>query len=1190
MRLKALEVQGFKTFPDKTKLNFTEGITAVVGPNGSGKSNISDAIRWVLGEQSAKALRCSKMEDVIFNGTKQRKKTGYAQVTLSFENKDRQLQYDGDEVAVTRRYYRSGNSEYLINNTAVRLQDIHELFMDTGLGRDGYSMIGQGKIDSIVATKGEDRREIFEEAAGISKFRYKKSEAERRLAKAEENLVRLRDILSELEGRVGPLKVQSEKAKAFIEYDEEKRGLEIALWLRTLDKSAASVREQEDKLAVANAQYNEAESDIEKIAAEIEESYNSQNKLTAKIDEMRQSISENEEQSSEKRSEANVLKNDIRHNEETAERIRSDISELSKSGEELESEIDRKNAKIEEFNAVLSLQGEKEKKYTEELLQLKTGESDSADKIEQINSILAELAVNVSDAKIEYMTSMSAINDLNARTEVLENTMKAKLSQITTLDNIISDYEKMKKDCENNADEILKEKNEVQQKIAARRQEYAKLKDKTDKTYLSAQQTLGKARMLEDLERNLEGFTHSVKIVMREAKKGTLSGICGPVSRVLKTVPEYNTAIEIALGAAMQNIVTVNDNDAKAAISYLKQHDGGRATFLPMSSIKGRKLNESGLEDCKGFVGIAAELCSCEDCYTDILLNLLGRTVVADNLDRAVDIAKKYAYRFRIVTLDGQVVNAGGSLTGGSLSKNAGLFGRASEIENLKKQSAQILKQADSLSEQLKGEDEAVEMLEKKVSTLSEQLSVAQGDKVKLEAEIRSRLTELDSTKTALNEAQNEKESSVSKMNRLTAQMEKARNELDAYQKEISENEEKAKLLTGSKDELVKKREDLSEKLQQIRLEILTTEKDIAAANSEKENALLRKNTAQERIMSDKAEITLLGEKNAELLSRINSLESEADELKKKAETEKKAIDSFSSQKLVYEQNAAQLRQKEREKQTERETVSGEIARLEERRANLQKQYDDTVNKLWEEYNLTKREAEANASKIDDPAKAQKRLNELKQKIKSLGTVNVSAIEEYKEVSERYDFLSVQTGDVEKSKSELLHLINDLTKQMREIFIDRFNQINKNFSETFTELFGGGKASLSLSDPENVLSAGIEISVEPPGKIVSHIELLSGGEKALVAIALYFAIMKVRPSPFCVMDEIEAALDDVNVYRFAEYLRRMNDKTQFICITHRRGTMEEADVLYGVTMQDQGISKLLELKASEIEQKLGMKT
>ncbi|MBQ8134065.1 MAG: chromosome segregation protein SMC [Clostridia bacterium] len=1189
MRLKALEVQGFKTFPDKTKLNFTEGITAVVGPNGSGKSNISDAIRWVLGEQSAKALRCSKMEDVVFNGTQQRKKTGYAQVTLSFDNTDRTLQFNGDEVAITRRYYRSGNSEYLINNTAVRLQDIHELFMDTGLGRDGYSMIGQGKIDSIVATKGEERREIFEEAAGISKFRYKKAEAERRLDRTEENLVRLRDIMTELEGRVEPLRVQSEKAKAYLAYAEEKKGLEIALWLKTLDKSAAAVREQEDKLAIANAQYNDAVATLEQIQQESETIFEKQNGFTMQIEELRRSISESGEAANENRSRAAVLKGDIKHNTDTAERIRNDILSFEDSGKQLISEIEEKTKEIEQLNLQLAKQNEELEKLTEELLRLRTGESNSADKIAEINASLAELTAKASDAKVKYMTSSSSINELTGRMEVVENTIKARRSQIETLENIITDYRKMGEDCKNNIEEIKSEQSENAKQTEEQKRICADLKAQADRLELSAQQLSGKARMLEDLERNLEGFAQSVKIIMREAKKGMLSGIHGPVSRVIKTPSQYSTAIEIALGAAMQNIVTENDNDAKRAIAYLKQTKGGRATFLPMSTIKGRELNESGLERCEGFVGIAAELCSCEDCYRGILLNLLGRIVVAENLDRAVEIAKKYSYRFRVVTLDGQVVNAGGSLTGGSLTKNAGLLGRASEIEKLKKQAVETKNKAKEGFDRLAEEQEKLAKLEETAKHSGQELSTAQGDLIKLEAEIRSRNTELEATEKSLQEIQGERESSVEKMNELTQAMEEARKELDTYQKAISENEETARKLTGSKDELVKERENLSERMQEIRLQILTTEKDITAAESDIENAKLRRSGADEKIRLGHEEIESINKKNEELKSEIEELEVKAEELAKSAEEKNSEIQKLNTERTGLDKRSAELRQLERDKTSEREKVSGELARLEERRANMQKQYDDITSKLWEEYELTKKEAEKNAAVIEDVGKAQRRLAELKQKIRGLGTVNVSAIEEYKEVSERYEFMSVQIGDVEKSKSELLHLINDLTKQMREIFIDRFNLINKNFSETFVELFGGGKALLSLSDPENVLTTGVDISVEPPGKIVSHIELLSGGEKALVAIALYFAIMKVSPAPFCVMDEIEAALDDVNVYRFAEYLRRMNDKTQFICITHRRGTMEEADVLYGVTMQDRGISKLLELKASEIEQKLGMK-
>ena len=1161
----------------------------MVGPNGSGKSNISDAIRWVLGEQSAKALRCSKMEDVVFNGTQQRKKTGYAQVTLSFDNTDRTLQYNGDEVAITRRYYRSGNSEYLINNTAVRLQDIHELFMDTGLGRDGYSMIGQGKIDSIVATKGEERREIFEEAAGISKFRYKKAEAERRLDRTEENLVRLRDIMTELEGRVEPLRIQSEKAKAYLAYAEEKKGLEIALWLKTLDKSAAAVREQEDKLAVASAQYNDAVATLEKIQQESETIFDKKNGFSAQIDELRRSISESVDAANENRSHAAVMKGDVKHNTDTVERIRNEILSFEDSGKQLISEIEEKTKAIENLNLQLVKQNEELEKLTQELLRLRTGESDSADKIAEINSSLAELTAKASDAKVKYMTSSSSISELTERMEVVENTIKARRSQIETLENIITDYQKMSDDCKKNIQEIKAEQSANEKQTEEQKRICANIKAQADKLELSAQQLSGKVRMLEDLERNLEGFAHSVKIIMREAKRGTLSGIHGPVSRVIKTPSEYSTAIEIALGAAMQNIVTESDSVAKRAIAYLKQNNGGRATFLPMSTIKGRELNESGLERCEGFVGIAAELCSCEDCYRGILLNLLGRIVVAENLDRAVEIAKKYSYRFRVVTLDGQVVNAGGSLTGGSLTKNAGLLGRASEIEKLKKQAVETKNKAKEDFDRLASEQKKLGELEESAKRSGEELSTAQGDMIKLEAEIRSRNTELETTEKSLQETQTERESSVEKMNELTQAMEEARKELDSYRKAISENEEKARKLTGSKDELVTERENLSERMQEIRLQILTTEKDITSAESEIENAKFRRSGADEKIRLGREEIEAINKKNEELKVEIEQSEAKAEELAKSAEEKNSEIEKLNTECTGLDKRLAELRQLERDKTSEREKVSGELARLEERRTNLQKQYDDITSKLWEEYELTKKEAEKNATEIEEVGKAQRRLAELKQKIRGLGTVNVSAIEEYKEVSERYEFMSVQIGDVEKSKTELLHLINDLTKQMREIFIDRFNLINKNFSETFVELFGGGKASLSLSDPENVLTTGVDISVEPPGKIVSHIELLSGGEKALVAIALYFAIMKVSPAPFCVMDEIEAALDDVNVYRFAEYLRRMNDNTQFICITHRRGTMEEADVLYGVTMQDRGISKLLELKASEIEQKLGMK-
>lgn len=1189
MLLKSLELQGFKTFPDKTKLEFTSGITAVVGPNGSGKSNISDAIRWVLGEQSPKTLRCSKMEDVVFNGTQSRKKTGFAQVTLTIDNADRALQFDKDEIAVTRRYYRSGTSEYLINNTVVRLQDIHELFMDTGLGRDGYSMISQGKIDSIVASKSEDRREIFEEAAGISRFRYRKADAERRLDKTEDNLVRLRDIISELEGRVEPLRIQSEKAKAYLKYAEEKRGLEIGLWLKTIEKSSRILREQEDKISAAQSQYEESQTTLDRIRNETEEIFSKQSELALKIDSLRNSISSFEEDSAQKRSEVSVFENDITHNRATLERIASDIEGMKKDSRFIDEEVEKKQGIIEEKQDALRISQQKLDTYLEELNSLKDDETQSSGKLSEINSMLSKLSAETADAKVKYMTSNTTSDEIKARALTTENNIKAKTSEVETLGTIISDYENMLKECDEKIVSLTNAENGYKMRLEKRTSVCEQLKQQTEKLRLDSEQLFRKAKLLEDLERNLEGFAHSVKTVMREAKNGGLSGIHGPVSRVIKVPSEYSVAIETALGAAMQNIVTETEQDAKKAIAFLKRRDGGRATFLPINTIKSRDLNEQGLESCGGFLGIASQLCSCEPCYKGILGSLLGRIVIAEDIDAAVIIAKKYGYRFRIVTLDGQVVNAGGSLTGGSLAKSAGFLGRVSEIEKIKQQAADMQNKCDESAQKLK---EANEQRSKALADLSGtqgELYTAQSDKVKIEAEKNSRTTEMENAKKILAELKNEYVSSQDRLKSLEAAAKQYESFIREQNEKTAALEKQIEEITGSRDTFQKKREQLTEKLQELRLSMVTVEKDIEAARADISSSNNRKASALEKISALNAEAKRIGEQNEELLKRIDNLKQEAEQLTQKAKKTQEDIQSETQKRMELEARSSQLRQSEREETSKRELIGGELARLEEKKQNLQNEYDTIISKLWEEYELTKREAEEVAPQIEEVGKAQRRLSELKQKIRSLGSVNVSAIEEYKEVSERYEFLKEQIDDVENSKAELLKLISSLTKQMQELFVERFNLINENFKKTFTELFGGGHGSLSLTDPENVLTTGIDISVEPPGKIVSHIELLSGGEKALVAIALYFAIMKVSPAPFCVMDEIEAALDDVNVDRFAQYLRRMNDRTQFICISHRRGTMEEADVLYGVTMQDRGISKLLQLKSTEIEQKLGMK-
>ena len=705
---------------------------------------------------------------------------------------------------------------------------------------------------------------------------------------------------------------------------------------------------------------------------------------------------------------------------------------------------------------------------------------------------------------------------------------------------------------------------------------------------LDVKEHMRKISFLENLERNLEGFSKSVKTVVNAQSHGKVHGICGPVSRVISVPKEYGVAIETALGSAMQNIVTETDEDAKRAIRYLKSVDGGRATFLPLNTIKPRELRENGLEDCYGFVGVAANLCSCDNKYNGILYSLLGKIVIAEDLNCATTIAKKYSYRFKIVTLDGQVVNAGGSLTGGSLNRNTGLLSRANEIETLKKQTAvleQKSKDAENRSVEISREYSAFEA---QLLGSRADLSNLRQDLVRLEAEKRACDNELANAGASVENSMNEITNCRRRIETLEKDKNSAKQLLVELNKKILAAEEKVNELTGSRAELTKKREEISLQLQNLRLEIVSSQKDIDALNSDIVFAKSTGNENLERKAELNQEIERIKSVILEKTELINCTNAEIEELIANQNERSKAIEKINADREQLEKRSAEIRTIERDKTSERETSGRELARLEERKINIQKQYDDIISKLWEEYELTRREAEDCAVEIDDSKQAQRRLNELKQKIRSLGNVNVSAIEEYKEVSERYEFMSAQVNDVEKSKKEIEKLITDLTKQMKEVFVESFDQINKNFTYTFKELFGGGTASLSLADPENILTSGIDILVHPPGKIVINLEALSGGEKALVAIALYFAIMKVRPAPFCVMDEIEAALDDVNVYRFAAYLRRMTDNTQFILITHRRGTMEEADVLYGVTMQDEGISKLLELRSTEVAEKLGI--
>lgn len=1188
MILKALEMQGFKSFPDKTVLEFNKGITAVVGPNGSGKSNISDAVRWVLGEQSTKTLRGSKMEDVIFSGTDVRKAKGFAEVTLRLDNTDRSLNKDSDEVSVTRRYYRSGDSEYLVNGESARLRDVNELFMDTGLGRDGYSIVGQGKIADMVSPKASERRDMLEEAAGISHFRYRRGDAIKRLAQAEENLVRLRDILSELESRVGPLKAQSEKAQKFIVLAGERKNLEIGIWLNTIDKTGEKMRDQEHKIEIAEASHKEAQDELSKIGEMIDKAADGTRDINIKLEEIRNSASGFEEKLSDIDSQIKVAENSILHNNETIERINRDKVAENETEQNIDAAVSAARdciQKAEEQIADATRQMDELSKQ-EETYRLSS--SEFSDRAAALSGEISALSVRLADCRVTAETANSSIEEIRSRISVIDESMGTRKDDYDALLKRKADAEASLKEIQ---DEIVSVKNAIDGytlRFENRGKKADSVKLAIDEKQRELHKGQDRVRLLEDLEKNMEGYFGAVKAVMKEAGRGALRGIYGPVSQLITVKDKYSAAIETALGAAVQNIVVDNETDAKRAMGFLKEHRAGRATFLPITAIKGRVLSEQGLDDQYGFVSIASDLVSYDNKYSEIIRWLLGRTAVAEDIDSAIAIAKKYSYRFRIVTLDGQVINAGGSMTGGSRVQNAGILSRGNEIERLKGSLASMQKELDGMLSDYK-------LLSEDASAAKAELEGAEGDllrakeeNIRREGELKLASDKLASVSSGVKELLEEKETLEKRIESVSSGAEAARSQIDELKETLENKEKELESITGDSKTLQKNREEVASKAAEIRLRIVSLQKDVEANADEITRLKNRKTGHLDRLSELDGEIREIEEKNDELRALTERLSADEKALKANHGDAQNQINELISQRDELEKQANDLRLHERAKSEERERLSGDIARLEERKIAMRNEYDNLTSKLYDEYQLTRREAAALEIEIDDYSLAAKRLAELKSQIRALGSVNVSAIEEYKEVSERYEFLSGQINDVETSRAELNKMIDDLTGKMAEQFREQFNRINSCFGQTFIELFGGGKAELRLEDERDVLGSDIEIKVQPPGKNVQNINLLSGGEKGLSAIALLFAILKVTPAPFCIFDEVEAALDDVNVSRYAQYVRRMTKNTQFILITHRRGTMEEADVLYGVTMQEKGVSKLLELKTAEMAKKLGL--
>lgn len=1188
MILKALEMQGFKSFPDKTVLEFNKGITAVVGPNGSGKSNISDAVRWVLGEQSTKTLRGSKMEDVIFSGTDVRKAKGFAEVTLRLDNTDRSLNKDSDEVSVTRRYYRSGDSEYLVNGESARLRDVNELFMDTGLGRDGYSIVGQGKIADMVSPKASERRDMLEEAAGISHFRYRRGDAIKRLAQAEENLVRLRDILSELESRVGPLKAQSEKAQKFIVLAGERKNLEIGIWLNTIDKTGEKMRDQEHKIEIAEASHKEAQDELSKIGEMIDKAADGTRDINIKLEEIRNSASGFEEKLSDIDSQIKVAENSILHNNETIERINRDKAAENETEQNIDAAVSAARECIQKAEEQIADATRQMDELSKQEETYRLSSSEFSDRAATLSGEISALSVRLADCRVTAETANSSIEEIRSRISAIDESMGTRKDDYDALLKRKADAEAELKEIQ---DEIVSVKNAIDGytlRFENRGKKADSVKLAIDEKQRELHKGQDRVRLLEDLEKNMEGYFGAVKAVMKESGRGALRGIYGPVSQLITVKDKYSAAIETALGAAVQNIVVDNETDAKRAMGFLKERRAGRATFLPITAIKGRVLSEQGLDDQYGFVSIASDLVSYDNKYSEIIRWLLGRTAVAEDIDSAIAIAKKYSYRFRIVTLDGQVINAGGSMTGGSRVQNAGILSRGNEIERLKGSLSSMQKELDGMLSDYK-------LLSEDASAAKAELEGAEGDllrakeeNIRREGELKLASDKLTSVSSGVKELLEEKETLEKRIESVSSGAEAARSQIDELKETLENKEKELESITGDSKTLQKNREEVASKAAEIRLRIVSLQKDVEANTDEITRLKNRKTGHLDRLSELDGEIREIEEKNDELRALTERLSADEKALKANHGDAQNQINELISQRDELEKQANDLRLHERAKSEERERLSGDIARLEERKIAMRNEYDNLTSKLYDEYQLTRREAAALEIEIDDYSLAAKRLAELKSQIRALGSVNVSAIEEYKEVSERYEFLSGQINDVETSRAELNKMIDDLTGKMAEQFREQFNRINSCFGQTFIELFGGGKAELRLEDERDVLGSDIEIKVQPPGKNVQNINLLSGGEKGLSAIALLFAILKVTPAPFCIFDEVEAALDDVNVSRYAQYVRRMTKNTQFILITHRRGTMEEADVLYGVTMQEKGVSKLLELKTAEMAKKLGL--
>ena len=1188
MYLKSLELQGFKSFPDKTLIRFGDDITAIVGPNGSGKSNISDAILWVMGEQSSKTLRGAKMEDVIFGGTQKRAAVGFAEATLTLDNSDRALAYDADEVMVTRRYYRSGDSEYYINKQSARLRDINEMFMDTGLGREGYSNIGQGRIDEILSLKSADRREIFEEAAGISKYRHRKEETERKLEHTEENLLRIGDKVSELELQLEPLKAQSEKAKKYLELKDELKGVEVAVWLDTLDKLSAAAKKAEEDYASASFVLQQAHDDLDALYRQAEDMGDLLRQRDGELETVRVKVNMLSSTHQQLDGQMAVLRGNVENNNGNLSRIEEELKGQADRSGGIVAQIDQTRSRISQIEQTLSEKRRELEKLQGELAAMTANAQGMTRQFLELRGKESSLAADIAGRQADVRGLEESMVQTRERLEQLSGDLSAGAAR--------------RHEAQSNLDQCLRELRQAQENVTAANNTIAgytlrqntrlkrrdELQQKERELTAQLDSVTAKARVFRAMERDFESYNKAVRMVMQEAQRGALRNVHGPVSRLIRTEDSYTVAIEIALGAAMQQIVVGSEADGKAAISYLKRTGGGRATFLPLSSIQGRLLQENGLENCRGFVGIASRLVTSEQQYQGIVENLLGRTVIVQDMDAAIQMSQKYHSRFKIVTLDGQVMNPGGSMTGGSVNKEAGILSRANELEKLTAREKKLQQEKMVTQAELQEAQRQCDQVEFQISAARDQLREAEDQVLRLQGQEKQFEILLNAIQEAQDAAARERDAldqrSSSDRERYAAQQAK----IQVYTQQLEQTRQTLAQLEGSQSEAARANAEISDRMTALKTEeaALDAERSTALAHIEDLQGL---RSAMEGDREKKiALMDAIREDSARLEEEITRLKNRQEENDRQSAEMSAQMQKTLSDRAEAEASKTRAEREAQEKNKDILNMERACALLEQKKVTSDMEERQIVDKLWDSYGLTPGTAAEHRGEIENVASGNRRAAELKRKIAALGTPNLGAIEEYARVNERYSYLAGQRDDVLNSKRELESVIRDITKEMTAIFVAEFGKIDHYFGQTFEEMFGGGKGQLILEDPENPLTCGIEIRVQPPGKQVKTITLLSGGEKAFVATALYFAILKVRPTPFCLLDEIDAALDDRNVERFASYLHNLAKKTQFIVITHRRGTMESADVLYGVTMQEQGVSKLLRLDLNQMEEYLGI--